>query len=96
MRALALLVVLTLGYAPRAYAADDAPLVEQATGLKCYTPEQRANIARALESERAKVKSLEADAGKPNVLVLVLVGALGVVVGGAIGFGVAKATQPKP
>lgn len=96
MRAALLLVVLTLGYVPRAYAADDAPLIEEATGLRCYTPEQRANIAAALEGERARVKSLEADAGKPNVVVLVLVGALGLVAGGAIGFGVAKATAPKP
>ena len=96
MKAALLVVVLALGYVPRAYAADDAPLIEEATGLKCYTPEQRANIAAALESERARVKSLQDDAGKPPVLLLVLVGVLGVVVGGAATFAVVKATEPRP
>lgn len=97
MKALALVVLLGLSYVPRAYAADDAPLVEEATGLKCYTPEQRANIAATLEGQRAKIVSLEADAGKPNVVVLVLVGVLGgLALGGGIGYAVAKATQPKP
>jgi len=92
VKALALLVVLTLGYVPRAYAADDAPLIEEATGLRCYTPEQRANIAATLEGERARVKSLEADAGKIPVLPLVVTAVLAIGAGFAIGFGVSKAT----
>lgn len=54
MKAILLVVVVTLGYVPRAHAADDAPLVEEATGLKCYAPEQRANIAKALSSAEAR------------------------------------------
>jgi hypothetical protein len=96
MRAFALVALVMLGYVPRSYAADDAPLAEQATGLRCYDAEQRANIARALESERARVKSLEADAGKVPVLPIIVTAVLALGAGFAIGFGVAKATAPKP
>jgi len=96
MKALALVLLVSLGYVPRSYAADDAPLVEQATGLRCYDAQQRANIAAALEYERAKVKSLEADAGKVQPLPLIVTAVLAIGAGFAIGFGVSKATQPKP
>lgn len=96
MKALALVVLVALGYVPRAYAADDAPVLEAVTGLKCYTPEQRANIAAALEAERARVKSLEADAGKVPPVPLIITAVLALGAGFAIGFGVSKAVAPKP
>lgn len=96
MKALALVMLLGLGYVPRAYAADDAPLVEQATGLKCYDAQQRANIAKALSSAEARAASLEKDAGKVPVVPLVVTAVLAIGAGFAIGFGVSKATQPKP
>jgi len=94
VRAFALVALVMLGYVPKAYAADDAPLVEQAAGLKCYDAEQRANIARALSSAEARAASLEKDAGKVAPLPLVIVGLLALGAGFAAGVGVAKATAP--
>lgn len=96
MKALALVALVMLGYAPRSYAADDAPLVEQATGLRCYDAEQRANIARALSSAEARAASLEKDAGKVPPVPLIVTALIALGAGFAAGFGVAKATAPKP
>ena len=96
MRALALALLVSLGYVPRSYAADDAPLVEQATGLKCYDAQQRANIAAVIVGKDARIASLEADAGKVPVVPLVVTAVLAIGAGFAAGFAVSKATQPKP
>lgn len=95
MRAALLVALLSLGYIPRAYAADDAPVIEEATGLRCYTPEQRANIAKALSAAEARAASLEKDAGKVPVLPLVVTAVLAIGAGFALGFGV-KAATAKP
>lgn len=98
MRAVLLVVLLSLGYVPRSYAQDlvaDAPLIEEATGLKCYTPEQRANIARELVAKDAALASLKADAGIPAPVVVLAV-VLGVVLGaGATLGGLAAAGKLK-
>jgi TRAP-type uncharacterized transport system fused permease subunit len=78
MKAAALVVLLSLAYVPRSYAADDAPLL--LVDVKCYTPDERANIAKAIVSKDARIKSLEADAGVPVGVVVALVVA-GVVLG---------------
>lgn len=89
MKVLALVVLMGLAYVPRAYAADDAPLLP--VDVKCYTPEERANIAKAIVSKDARIKSLEADAGIPIGVVVALVVA-GVVLGaGATAGGLAAA-----
>lgn len=94
MKAVLLVVLMGLSYVPRAYAADDAPVASEPTP-RCYSAEERANIAKALVGKDARIKSLEDDAGKIPVLPLVLVGVLSIASGFAIGFGVAKATAPK-
>lgn len=93
MKAVALLVLLSLGYVPRSYAADDAPLADPVE--RCYTPEQRANIAKVIVGQDARIKSLEADAGKVAVVPLVVTAVLAIGAGFALGFGVARATAPK-
>lgn len=94
MKALALVVLMGLPHIPRAYAADDAPVASELTP-RCYSAEERANIAAALVGKDARIRSLEADAGRVPVLPLVLVGVLSIGAGFAIGFGVAKAaTKP--
>lgn len=95
MKALALVVLVSLGYVPKAYASDDAPLASELVP-RCYSAEERANIAKALVGKDARIKSLEADAGKVPVVPLVLTAALALGAGFAIGFGVSKATTPKP
>jgi hypothetical protein len=91
MKAAALVVLLGLAYAPRSYAADDAPLAVTVEP-KCYSETERANIAKALVSKDARIKSLEADAGLPVGVVVALVVA-GVVLGGAAGAGVVYAVK---
>ena len=81
MKAAALVVLLGLTYVPRSYAADDAPVASELTP-RCYSAEERANIAKALVSKDARIKSLEADAGVPMGLVVALV-----VAGVALGAG---------
>lgn len=89
-RAMMLIVLLALGYVPRAHAADDAPVN---TDLKCYTAQERANLAKELVRQDARIKSLEESQGVPtHVVVLIAVGAA--LVGGAAGYGVFRATTP--
>lgn len=92
MKAIALVVLLSFV----AQAADDAPLVTPAAVLdaKCYTADERANVAKAIVSRDARILELEANIGTP-LPVLVLAIALGVVAGGAIGAGVGYALAPK-
>ena len=89
MKALALASLLMLPSLARA--ADDAPVVLSPVE-RCYSAEERANIARAIVSRDARIKSLEADAGLPVGVVVALVVA-GVVLGGAAGAGVAYAVK---
>ena len=87
MKALALASLLMLPSLARA--ADDAPLLP--VDVRCYTPEERANIARALVSKDARIKSLEADAGLSVPLAVVLI-VSGIVLGaGATAGGLAAA-----
>jgi hypothetical protein len=79
VKAAALMVLLSLAYVPRSFAADDAPLASELTP-RCYSAEERANIAKAIVSRDARIKSLEADAGVPVGVVVALVVA-GVVLG---------------
>lgn len=91
MKALALASLLVLPSLARA--ADDAPLLP--VDVRCYTPEERANIAKALVAKDARIKSLEADAGLPVGVVVALVVA-GVVLGaGATAGGLAAAGRLK-
>jgi len=84
MKAAALVALLLLPSLARA--ADDAPLAV-VTEPRCYSEAERANIAKALVSKDARIKSLEADAGVPVGVVVALVVA-GIVLGGAAGAGV--------
>ena len=92
MRAIALVVLMSLAYVPRSYAADDAPLVDPVE--RCYTPEQRANIAKVIVGQDARIKSLEADAGKIQPVPLIVTAVLAIGAGFAIGFGVRAAPKP--
>jgi hypothetical protein len=90
MKAAALVVLMGLAYIPRAYAADDAPVASELTP-RCYSAEERANIAKALVAKDARIKSLEADAGLSVPLAVVLI-VSGVVLGaGATAGGLAAA-----
>jgi hypothetical protein len=81
-----------------AYAADDAPIMLPAGAVApvagVLLPDAlavtQAQRVRACEAER---ESLKADAGKPNVGLIVLAAVLGVVVGGAAGVAVATAVK---
>ena len=88
-----MLVALLLGRL--AVAADDAP-------LRCYTPNEVQNIAdgkaaadRLAASDAARIRSLEADAGKVPVVPLIVTALIALGAGFAAGFGAAKATAPK-
>ena len=93
MKALALVLLVSLGYVPRSYAADDAPLATP--DLRCYDAAQRANIAAVIVGKDARIASLEADAGKVQPVPLIVTAVLAIGAGFAVGFAV-KATQPKP
>lgn len=98
MRMLALTLALLL--VPRAYAADDAPVVlhagDPAPVSGVLLPDGLA-VRRAAElaSLRVEVEELKkAPAPLPPLAVVGLV-VLGVVAGGAAGFGIAKATEKR-
>lgn len=87
MKALALASLLVLPSLARA--ADDAPLLPP--DVRCYSADERANVARALVAKDARIKSLEADAGLSVPLAVVLI-VSGVVLGaGATAGGLAAA-----
>jgi hypothetical protein len=90
MKAFALASLLVLPSLARA--ADDAPLLSP--DVRCYSAEERANIAKAIVSKDARIKSLEADAGLPVGVVVALVVA-GVVLGGTAGVGVTLAATKR-
>lgn len=87
MKALALASLLVLPSLARA--ADDAPLLPP--DVRCYSADERANIAKTLVAKDARIKSLEADAGLSVPLAVVLI-VSGVVLGaGATAGGLAAA-----
>lgn len=92
MKAALLLVLLSLGHIPRARA--DEP-VASALVPRCYSAEERVNIAKVITGQDARIKSLEADAGKVPVVPLIVTAAIALAAGFAAGFGVKSATQPK-
>lgn len=88
-----MLVALLLGRL--AVAADDAP-------LRCYTPVEIQRIADTkaasdalAANDAARIRSLEADAGKVPVVPLVVTAVLGIAAGVAAGYGLAKLTEKK-
>jgi len=92
-------LALVLALSTASYAADDAPVVlragDPAPVQGVLLPDALAvRRARELVAMRAEVESLKKDAGVPVGLVVLAV-ALGVVAGGAAGYGVAVATAPK-
>lgn len=94
MRVLALaLALLVSSYG---HAADDAPLASELTP-RCYSAEERANIARAITGLDAENTALKArvNASVPVVLVVV-VGVVAAGLGAAAGYGISRATAPKP
>lgn len=95
VKALALVALVSLAYVPRSYAAEDSPVASELTP-RCYSTEERANIARTIIGQDARIKSLEADVGKIQPIPLIVTAVLAIGAGVAIGFGVAKATAPKP
>lgn len=96
MKALALAMSLCLS--AQVWAADDAPVVPTVPAPFLITDEhEQVQIARyivKLETENVELKAEVMKA--PNTLVVIGLVALGVIVGGAAGFGIAKATTPKP
>lgn len=96
MRALALVVVLALSAPVRA--ADDAPLASSPTPTAdlCLTPAEQVTLAKRLEADKARIAALEAAPAPLHPLVVVGLVVLGVVVGGAAGYGIAKAAKPAP
>jgi hypothetical protein len=97
-RMLSLVLCLSLANVARA-AADDAPVImvagDPAPVAGVLLPNDLAvRRAKELTALRAENESLKKDAGTPIALVVVLV-ALGVVAGGAAGYGVARATASK-
>jgi len=94
VRAVALVALVMLGYVPRSYAADDAPLV--AEDPKCFDAQQRANIAAVITGKDARIASLEKDAGKVPPVPLIVTALIALGAGFAAGFGARTATAPKP
>lgn len=99
-----LAIVLALSLSGIAHAADDAPLVSPevpAVGgtlseeALCLTPAEQLALAKRLESDKAALTSLKADAGKVQTLPIVLAVVVGLAAGVAIGYGVSVATAPK-
>ncbi len=97
MRALALVVLLASG----AYAANDAPVMAPEVRLPLPlpprgSPEERVAIAKLIASCYAENTDMKDELKKQmHPLVFVAIVASAVLVGGAVGFGVAKATDPK-
>jgi hypothetical protein len=97
---LPLVLVLSL----RAFAADDAPVLlkagDPAPVAGVLLPDalavRKAQSSAACNVERDALKEVALKSTPLPPLVVVGLIALGVVVGGAAGFGIAKATQPKP
>lgn len=98
MKMLALVLVLAL--VPNAYAADDAPVVlhagDPAPVSGVLLPDGLA-VRRAAELASLRVENAELKAQPAPLPPLAVVGlvVLGVVAGGAAGFGIAKATGKK-
>jgi len=90
-------LVLALLLASHAWAADDAPVVMQpgdaAPVAGVLLPDALAvRRAKELTALRAENEQLKKDAGTPVPLVVGLV-VLGVVLGGAAGYGIARAVR---
>lgn len=105
MRALALVVVLALSVPARA--ADDAPtaapgasgavllpVTPAPTADLCLTPAEQLALAKRLEADKARIASLAAAPAPLHPAVVVGLVVLGVVAGGAAGYGLAVATRP--
>lgn len=92
-----LLVLLALGYVPRAYAADDAPLAVPLTpGFTCVPDAQRVNEGKAMASCQGELGDLK----KGNVIIPTagfVAGAAGlVVISVVLTVVLVKVTEKKP
>lgn len=77
--------------------ADDTPRLVPADAV-CYSPEERANIAKALTGKDARIKSLEeAPQGVPvgYVVLGLVVAVLAVGAGTAAGYAAGKSAPPE-
>jgi hypothetical protein len=96
---LALLVALTLGYIPRANAAEDAPLAVPATlpvAASALTPaeQERIQIGKVIAGLKDENTDLKASAAKqlpPIAVVGIAVGAF--LLGGLAGYGILKGVE---
>ncbi len=95
---LALLVALTLGYIPRANAAEDAPLAVPATlpvPAPATSPEQEriqiAKVIAGLTEENIDLKASAAKQLSPIAVVGITVGAF--LLGGLAGYGILKGVE---
>lgn len=104
MRPLA--VALCLALAMPAQAADDAPtaapgasvvapLTPAPTDL-CLTPAEQVALAKRLEADKARLAAYAAAPAPLHPALVVGLVVLGVVAGGAAGYGLAVATRPAP
>lgn len=100
MKALAIVLVLCLSGVARA--ADDAPLASPevpavggtlSADSLCLSSEEQLKLAQRLESDKATITSLKADAGKVQPLPIILTAVIAIGLGAAIGFGVSKAVK---
>ena len=97
LSAIGLVLLLTLGLAPKAFAADDAPLVVLAPSASNPIDDRDLAIGKALLARDIRIAELEASIkSTPSPIVLVVIG---LIVGGvafAAGYGVARAATPAP
>jgi len=89
MRWLSLVVLLSV----TAQAADDAPVkAADVSDLRCLDAQERANIVKAYEFQKARADALEKEAPPTKALVIgLIVGALVIGAGAGVGVGYAAA-----
>ena len=100
----ALAAVLVVALAVPAWAADDAPLAPVdapavggtlSTETLCLSPAEQLALAKRLESDKAALASLKADAGKLQPLPIILAVVVGLAAGVGIGYGISVAVASK-
>lgn len=91
MKALALVLALSLSGVARA--ADDAPTVATGAQALCLTPVEQTTLAQRLAADKARIASLEADAGKVQPLPIVITALVALAAGVGLGFGISAATR---
>jgi len=93
---IALIAALTFSTASFAQTADApvATVLAPVDAIKCYDAEQRANIVKAYEYQKARADSLEKEVPNKTVAIVLIVSAF--VLGAGLGIGVTAAVNATP